>query len=351
MKTTISTTALKAAISEVAGVARSSPLPVLSCVLVTKVGSLMSFITSDDVTQVQSYCECDGNEEFAFCVNYDRFLKVINTLAGDNTSIDVKDKHISIKSDRTKFNIITLPPHDYPIMEMSGKLQISVDQAVLKTMLQSVISSLGVKSVKYFLNGVFFEVKDGMLSVVGSDGMRLAVNSTPMACADIERIIPRATASRLIKTLDKGEIEIEFSDNMIRFGDQLISKVIEARYPDYRRLLQVDHKESVTINRQTLIDACKRVAIPAADKFRGIAVAIGKTMKLSFISQKENAEDEFDVDYSGDLFETGMNADFLIDAASAFSGESVVLHFTHQINSVLMTGNGELKHVIGCMKI
>lgn len=351
MKTTISTSALQDALSKVSGIARNGIIPVLSCVLVSKVGSLMSLITSDDVMQVQSMLITDDDSTFAFCADFDRLNKVVSNLAGDTGSIDVQDNSIIVKSGRSKFNIQTLPPFDYPVMAVDGKTQVSVDQAALKAMLQSVISSSGVKSVKHYLNGVFFEAKDNVLSVVGSDSMRLAVNSMPLVCADIERIIPRATVSRLIKILDKGDIEIEFSDNMIRFGDQLISKAIEAKYPDYRRLLQVEHKESVTINRQLLIDSCKRVAIPANDKFRGIAVSIGETMKFSFVSQKENAEDSIDVSYRGELYETGLNADFLIDAAASFEGESVVLNFSHGVNSVLMTDEGALRHVLGTMNI
>lgn len=353
MKTTIKTTDLQSAISEVSGVSRSSILPVLSCVLVSNAAKSMSFITSDDVMQVRAECETNSDEIFSFCVDYDRFNKVISNLAGDTVSIEVQDNSIVVKSGRSKFHIQTLPSDNYPVMSVDGKMQVSVDQAALKSMLQSVVSSSGVKSVKHYLNGVLFEVKNNVLSIVASDSMRLAVNSSSLVCADIERIIPRTTVTRLIKVLDKGDIEIEFSDNMIRFGDQLISKVIEAKYPDYRRLLQVDHKQSVTINRQLLIDSCKRVAIPANDKFRGIAVSISETMKFSFISQKENAEDSIDVDYDGELYETGLNSDFMVDAASSFYGESVVLNFTHGVNSVLMTGEGEsaLKHVLGTMKL
>lgn len=351
MKTIIKTSDLQSALSKVSGIARNGIIPVLSCVLVSKEANVMSFVTSDDVMQVGSSCECDGNEEFAFCVDFDRLNKVVSNLAGDTVSIDVQDNSIIVKSGRSKFNIQTLPTDSYPVMSVDGKMQVSVDQAALKAMLQSVVSSSGVKSVKHYLNGALFEVKDNVLSVVGSDSSRIAVNSMPLVCADIERIIPRATVSRLIKTMDKGDIEIEFSDNMIRFGDQLISKVIEAKYPDYRRLLQVEHKESVEINRQSLIDSCKRVAIPANDKFRGIAVSVGEEMKFSFVSQKENAEDSIDIAYVGELYETGLNADFLIDAASSFDAESVVLNFSHGINSVLMTGEGSLRHVLGTMKL
>lgn len=351
MKTTIKTSDLQSALSKGSGITRSSIVPVLSCVLVSNAANTMSFITSDDVMQVRAECETDSDEIFSFCVDYDRLNKVVSNLAGDTVSIDVQDNSIIVKSGRSKFNIQTLPTDSYPVMSADGKMQISVDQAALKTMLQSVVSSSGVKSVKHYLNGVLFEVKDNVLSVVGSDSMRLAVNSMQLVCADIERIIPRATVSRLIKILDKGDIEIEFSDSMIRFGDSLISKVIEAKYPDYRRLLQVEHKESVTINRQDFIDSCNRVAIPANDKFRGIAVSIGETIKFSFVSQKENAEDSIEVAYIGELYETGLNADFLIDAASSFDGEFVSLNFTHGVNSVLMTGEGALKHVLGTIKI
>jgi len=353
MKTTISTSSLKDALSKVSGIARNGIIPVLSCVLVSNAANEMSFITSDDVMQVKSSCATDSDEIFSFCVDFDRFNKVVSNLAGDTVSIDVQDNSIIVKSGRSKFNIQTLPTDNYPVMSVDGKLQVSIDQAIIKSMLQSVISSSGVKSVKHYLNGVLFEVKDGILSVVGSDSMRLAVNSTPLVCANVEKIIPRSTVSRLIKALDKGDIEIEFSDNMIRFGDQLISKVIESKYPDYRKLLQVDHKNHVKINREDLIDSCKRVAIPASDKFRGISISIGETMKFSFISQKENAEDEIDIEYVGEVYEIGLNSDFMIDATSSFSEESVVLRFTPGINSVLMTGEAvdTLKHVIGTMKV
>ena len=356
MKTTITKQQLSAGLNFTAGVAKSSIIPILSNVLIKKSGHNLTFTVADEVMQLKAVVATDTAEEFEFVADYARISTIVSNLPDDAVvSFDIAEDKITIKSGRSKFNIQTLAAADYPLIEADETTQtITIKQEEFKRLIQSVSASMAVKDTRTQLNGLFFEVQDGTLTLVASDGMRLSSNAIPTDAENVSRIIPRNTVMRLVKAMTSGEMTISFSASNISFsinGNEIVSKIIDAKFPDYRRVIPSNHNQSITIAKDNLIDSCKRVAIPANDKFRGVRLEIGETMRFTCVSGKETASDEFDIAYAGAPIELGVNADYLIDAASAMAGDFTLSLFDGGNSALMMKDDAGLIAVVMPMRI
>ena len=357
MKTTITKKEFQSGLAFTSGVAKNGMTPILSNVLISKEGHNISFVVADEVMQVRAVVATDTAESFSFVVDYARISAIVANLKDDAAiSIDIDEDKITIKSGRSKFNIQTLQSNDFPLISNGEAVsKVTIQQEEFKRLITSVQKSMATKDTRTQLNGLFFEVKDNVLSLVASDGMRLSVNSIPLECENVDRIIPAATVLRLSKALTSGEMSIEFSGQSVKFsinGNDIVSKIIDAKFPDYRRVIPSNHAQSITISKDSIIESCKRVSIPANEKFRGIRVEIGKTMNFSCASGKETATDEFDIDYDGKPIEMGFNSDFLIDAASSIAGDTITLSFNNDVQAaIMMKDESGLRAVVMPMRI
>ena len=248
MKTTITKAQLSTGLNFTAGIAKSSIVPILSNVLIKKSGHNLTFTVADEVMQLKSVVATDTAEEFEFVADYARISTIVSNLPDDAiVSFDIDEEKITIKSGRSKFNIQTLSAADYPLIDPDETTQtITIQQEEFKRLIQSVSASMAVKDTRVQLNGLFFEVKDNVLTLVASDGMRLSANAIPMDSPDISRIIPRNTVMRLVKALTTGEMTISFSVSNISFainGNEIVSKIIDAKFPDYRRVIPSNHNQ------------------------------------------------------------------------------------------------------------
>lgn len=356
MKTTITKLQLSTGLNFTAGVAKSSITPILSNVLIKKSGHNLTFTVADEVMQLKAVVATDTADEFEFVADYARISTIVNNLPDDAVvNFDIDDDKITIKSGRSKFNIQTLSASDYPLIQPDETTQtITIQQEEFKRLIQSVAHAMAVKDTRTQLNGLFFEAQDGTLTLVASDGMRLSANSIPLDTANVSRIIPRNTVMRLVKALTSGEMTISFSASNISFsinGNEIVSKIIDAKFPDYRRVIPSNHNQSIAIAKSSLIDSCKRVAIPANDKFRGVRVEIGETMRFTCVAGKETASDEFDISYSGSKVEMGLDADFLIDAANAMAGDFVLSLCDSGNSAIMMKDDAGLVAVVMPMRI
>lgn len=356
MKTTIAKAQLTAGLNFTAGIAKSSIIPILSNVLIKKSGHNLTFTVADEVMQLKAVVATDTADEFEFVADYARISTIVSNLPDDAVvNFDIDEDKITIKSGRSKFNIQTLAAADYPLIQPDETTQtITIQQEEFKRLIQSVASSMAVKDTRTQLNGLFFEVQDGTLTLVATDGQRMAFNAIPIDTPNVSRIIPRNTVMRLVKALTSGEMTISFSASNISFsinGNEIVSKIIDAKFPDYRRVIPSNHNQSIAIAKSSLIDSCKRVAIPANDKFRGVRVEIGETMRFTCVSGKETASDEFDISYEGKPVEMGLNADFLIDAANSMAGDFTLSLLDAGGSAVMMKDDAGLIAVVMPMRI
>ena len=221
---------------------------------------------------------------------------------------------------------------------------------------------MAVHDIRYYLNGILFVAEGTQLSIVATDGHRLAFAT---ATLDIEVpkqevILPRKTVIEMQRLLSdkEGAIEFQFASNQAKFrfdGMEFVTKLVEGKFPDYNRVIPKNHKNTIVVGRAPLLASLQRTAILTSDKFKGVRLNIepGTLRIASNNAEQEEAVDELDIDYAGDEIEIGFNVTYLIDALSNMSQEMVKLELSDGNSSALITipDNTSFKYVVMPMRI
>jgi DNA polymerase-3 subunit beta len=237
-----------------------------------------------------------------------------------------------------------------------------VPQKTLKDLMSQVSFAMAVHDIRYYLNGILFVAEGKQLSLVATDGHRLAYAS---ATLDVEVprqevILPRKTVLELQRLLSdaEGAIEMRFASNQAKFsfdGMEFVTKLVEGKFPDYNRVIPKNHRNHITLGRAPLLACLQRTAILTSEKFKGVRLNVepGLLRVASNNAEQEEAVDELDIDYSGDAIEIGFNVTYLIDALSNMSQEMVKLELQDSNNSALLTNpeNNAFKYVVMPMRI
>ncbi|MDO8385296.1 MAG: DNA polymerase III subunit beta, partial [Polaromonas sp.] len=238
----------------------------------------------------------------------------------------------------------------------------SVPQKVLKELLNQVSFAMAVHDIRYYLNGILFVAEGKQLSLVATDGHRLAFSS---ATLDVEVprqevILPRKTVLEMQRLLSdkEGAIEMQFAGNQAKFsfeGMEFVTKLVEGKFPDYNRVIPKNHKNIITLGRVPLLASLQRTAILTSEKFKGVRLNIepGTLRVASNNAEQEEAVDELDIDYGGDAIEIGFNVTYLIDALANMDQDMVKIELADSNSSALLTipDNAAFKYVVMPMRI
>ncbi len=347
-------------------VERRHTLPILANVLVRKTGSALQFTTSDLEIQIRTTAELGGDSgNFATTIGARKLIDILRTMPADQTvSLESSASKVILKGGKSKFTLQTMPAEDFPLVQESASFGpiFSVPQKTLKDLLNQVSFAMAVHDIRYYLNGILFVAEGKQLSLVATDGHRLAFAS---ATLDVEVprqevILPRKTVIEMQRLLSdaEGAIEMQFANNQAKFsfgGMEFVSKLVEGKFPDYNRVIPKNHKNIITLGRVALLASLQRTAILTSDKFKGVRLNIDPgTLKVaSNNAEQEEAIDELDIDYGGDSIEIGFNVTYLIDALANMTQEMVRVELSDSNSSALMTipDNATFKYVVMPMRI
>jgi DNA polymerase-3 subunit beta len=274
-----------------------------------------------------------------------------------------------LKGGKSRFTLQTLPAEDFPLVQEAANFgpAFSVPQKVLKDLMGQVSFAMAVQDIRYYLNGILFVAEGNTLSLVATDGHRLAFASAELD-VDVgekqEVILPRKTVLELQRLLSDvgGEnsprIEMQFANNQAKFtfaGMEFVTKLVEGKFPDYNRVIPRNHHNSITLGRAPLLASLQRTAIMTSDKFKGVRLTIepGTLRVASNNADQEEAVDELDIDYGGDLIDIGFNVTYLLDVLSNMSQDMVKIDLADSNSSALVTipGNDNFKYVVMPMRI
>lgn len=354
-------------LQSVAGIVeRRHTLPILANVMIRKTGSALQFTTSDLEIQIRTTQNLDGDAgNFTTTVGARKLIDILRTMPADQSvSLESSQNKLILKSGKSKFTLQTMPAEDFPLVQESANFGpvFSVPQKTLKDLLGQVAFAMAVHDIRYYLNGILFVAEGKQLSLVATDGHRLAFASA-MLDVEVPRqevILPRKTViemQRLLSDAD-GAIEMQFASNQARFsfeGMEFVTKLVEGKFPDYNRVIPKNHKNIITLGRQPLLASLQRTAILTSDKFKGVRLNIdpGTLRIASNNAEQEEAVDELDIDYSGDSIEIGFNVTYLIDALTNMDQEMVTVELSDSNSSALFTipDNATFKYVVMPMRI
>ncbi|MFD0668201.1 DNA polymerase III subunit beta [Ramlibacter sp. MAHUQ-53] len=354
-------------LQSVAGIVeRRHTLPVLANVLIRKTGSSLQLTTSDLEIQIRTTAELDGDPgNFTTTVGARKLIDILRTMPSDQTvSLESSQNKLMLKGGKSRFTLQTLPAEDFPLVQEAPSFGpvFSVPQKTLKDLLNQVSFAMAVHDIRYYLNGILFVAEGKQLSLVATDGHRLAYAS---ATLDVEVprqevILPRKTVLELQRLLSdaEGAIEMQFASNQAKFsfgGMEFVTKLVEGKFPDYNRVIPKNHRNSVTLGRAPLLASLQRTAILTSEKFKGVRLNIepGTLRVASNNAEQEEAVDELDIDYGGDTIEIGFNVTYLIDALANMSQDMVKIDLQDSNSSALVTNpeNNAFKYVVMPMRI
>ncbi|HPR42989.1 DNA polymerase III subunit beta [Ottowia sp.] len=365
---------LLAVLQSVAGIVeRRHTLPVLANVMIRKSGGAIQLTTSDLEIQIRTTAELGGDDgNFATTVGARKLIDILRTMPADQTvSLESNQSKVILKGGKSRFTLQTLPAEDFPLVQEAANFgpAFSVPQRTLKHLLDQVAFAMAVHDIRYYLNGILFVAEGKTLSLVATDGHRLAFAS---ATLDVEVpkqevILPRKTVIELQRLLSdasvpEGEqapmIEMRFAGNQAKFsfgGMEFVTKLVEGKFPDYNRVIPKSHKNSVTLGRAPLLASLQRTAILTSEKFKGVRLNVepGLLRVAANNAEQEEAIDELDIDYGGDAIEIGFNVTYLIDALANMGQEMVRIDLQDSNSSALVTipDDAHFKYVVMPMRI
>ncbi len=347
-------------------VERRHTLPILANVLIRKTGDQMQLTTSDLEIQIRTNAQMDGDAgNFSTTVGARKLIDILRTMPSDQTvSLESSASKLVLKGGKSRFTLQTLPAEDFPLVQEAASFGpvFSVPQKTLKELLAQVSFAMAVHDIRYYLNGILFVAEGKTLSLVATDGHRLAFSSAQLdvEVPKQEVILPRKTVIEMQRLLSdsEGQIEMQFAGNQAKFsfgGMEFVTKLVEGKFPDYNRVIPKNHKNIITLGRAALLATLQRTAILTSEKFKGVRLNIepGTLRVASNNAEQEEAVDELDIDYAGDAIEIGFNVTYLIDALGNMPQEMVRLELSDSNSSALFTipDNATFKYVVMPMRI
>jgi len=355
------------ALQSVAGIVeRRHTLPILANVMIRKTGSQIQLTTSDLEIQIRTSAVLDGDAgNFTTTVGARKLIDILRTMPSDQSvSLESSQNKLILKGGKSRFTLQSLPAEDFPLVQEAANFGpvFSVPQKTLKALLSQVSFAMAVHDIRYYLNGILFVAEGKQLSLVATDGHRLAFSS---ATLDVEVprqevILPRKTVLEMQRLLSdkEGAIEMQFAGNQAKFsfeGMEFVTKLVEGKFPDYNRVIPKNHKNIITLGRTTLLASLQRTAILTSEKFKGVRFNIepGTLRVASNNAEQEEAVDELDIDYAGDAIEIGFNVTYLIDALTNMAQDMVKIELADSNSSALLTipDDAAFKYVVMPMRI
>jgi DNA polymerase-3 subunit beta len=355
------------ALQSVSGIVeRRHTLPILANVLLRKTGKQVELTTSDLEIQVRTTQELGGDEAaFNTTVGARKLIDILRSLPADQlVTLSAAQNKLTLQAGKSRFTLQTLPAEDFPLVNESVDFgpAFSVPQKVLRNLVNQVHFAMAVHDIRYYLNGILFIAEGKQLTLVATDGHRLALaqamldNEVPKQ----EVILPRKTVlelQRLLKDEDT-PIEMRFAANQAKFsfsGMEFVTKLVEGKFPDYNRVIPKNHKNAVVMGRAPLLASLQRAAILTSEKFKGVRINIepGTLRIASSNAEQEEAKEELEIDYGGDAIEIGFNVTYLMDALANMGSEMIKLELQDTAASALFTVPDQpgFKYVVMPMRI
>lgn len=348
MKFEIDRDALVEPLQFVSGVVeRRQTVPVLANLLMeVKAGELSLIATDQEVELRASTSNLLAVKEGSATIPARKLVDICRLLPSNTVvSCELEGARLSIASGQFRSQLATLPVTDFPHTEMDEiKVEQILQPADLQALLDKTMFAMAQQDVRYFFNGMLIEIDAETVSMVATNGQRLAINQLSGRFAVAARqqfIVPRKGVVELMRMVKDKPLKLEFAANHLRVtaGHQsLITKLIDATYPDYQRAIPVGGDKVVNGARSEIRDALTRTGIFANEMYRNVSLNLSPgNLKIKANNpQQEEAEENVSVDYHGSSFEIGFNVGYLIDALSVIAGDRVQMTFTDGNSAVLL---------------
>jgi DNA polymerase-3 subunit beta len=346
-------------------VERRHTLPILANLLITKNGADVSFLSTDLELQITTRADFGvGSDQVATTVAARKLLDILRAMPPGEVALDLSDKRLTVRSGKSRFALQTLAADEFPTVNQSTDFgaSLSVPQKTFRQLLGMVHFAMAQQDIRYYLNGMLLVVDGDQLMAVATDGHRLAFSSMKIegSFPRQEVIIPRKTIlelQRLLEDIDDNlKIDIAPTQVKFTFGQiELVSKLVEGKFPDFQRVIPKSHKNTFLIGREELQRSLQRAAILTSDMFKGVRCLIepGQLKIMSTNADQEEAQEELEIAYQGDSVDIGFNVTYLLDVLANLKVDNLEVSLGDANSSALITipENEEFKYVVMPMRI
>jgi len=331
-------------------VERKNTIPILANVLMEAKGDQVSFLATDLEVALRSKCAAMVAKSGALTLPAKKFYEIIKALPETDIRIAEDKGGVKVAADRFDSRMQTLPREDFPTLpESSGAPSATLPRAVLKEMVAKTQFAITGEDTRYFLNGALFVLRPDAMSLVATDGHRLALLTVPRKSADasdadeVRAILPKKTLGELARLLQEGDDDIRYErgENHLFFdvgGRLLISRMIDGQFPAYERVIPKGNDKHIEFERDRLTNAVKRVALLSNERSRAVKIQIdkGKVDVTSSSPDLGEAKETLSVDYAGPALQICFNAQYVLDFLSAVSTDVVSLDLKDEVSQAVV---------------
>jgi DNA polymerase-3 subunit beta len=349
-------------------VERKNTIPILANVLMEAKGDEVRFLATDLEVGLRSKCTASVAKGGALTLPAKKFYEIVKSLPETDVRIAEDKNGVKVAADRFDSRMQTLPREDFPALpEGGGTITATLPAASLKEMVGKTQFAITGEDTRYFLNGAQFVLRPDSMSLVATDGHRLALVTVKRAGkkdeAENKVILPKKTLSELSRLLSEcGDAEVKYQrgENHLFFdvgGRILISRMIDGQFPAYERVIPKGNDKHIEFERDRLTNAVKRVALLSNERSRAVKFQIdkGKVDVTSSSPELGEAHETLTVDFTGMPLQICFNAQYVLDFLSAVATDVVSLDLKDEVSQAVMSPVGaegyEYTYVIMPMRV
>ena len=342
-------------------------LPILSNVLLRAEGDRLEFTATDLDVTVACSVEATVKKPGSSTVPVKKLFGIVRELNGSELDLEVDDKNVCvIRSGPSFYKINGLAADEFPpLPKFKEDKKVNLPQETLKSMLRKSSFAISTDESRYVLNGIFISFKDHKMTMVATDGRRLALVDEEAEISEKsqgEFIVPAKAVNELNRLLqDKGEVEIKFTDNQAAFtlkddkGSSVlvVTKLIEGNYPNYRQVIPGEAKERIALVRDEFLHALRRAEIMTSEKSNSVKLTFTKN-KLEITANSPEvgeAKESLAINYKGKDLAIAFNPKYVIDPLNALDNDEVFIELIDELSPGVLKINGPFLYVVMPMRL
>ena len=333
---------------------KKQALPILSNILFQLDNGVLSLVGTDlEVELVKRILLIDNTDSLELAIPAKKLYDICRALPAEaEIRLSQKENQLVIRSGKSRFVLLLIAATDFPSVEKTEKPLFSfvLQSAVLRRLFDKTSFSMAQQDVRYFLNGLLLDLFDGQCTAVATDGHRLSTSAQSIDFAGAGRhqvLVPRKAVFELTKLIESDVdelLEVQVADNYISISSNdfsFTSKLIDGQFPEYRALIPKCDTNIASIDRQQLKSALARVAILSNEKCRGawLTFCDARLVLQSNNPDKDEAEDELVIHYSGPEIRIGCNINYLIDVMNVIDADMVNIYLGDVNSSILIASD------------
>jgi len=348
-------------------VSTRTTLPILSNVLLRAEGERLEFTATDLDVTVACGVEAKIQKPGASTVPVKRLFGIVRELNNAEIDLQVDEKNVcTIRSGPSFYKINGLSADEFPpLPKFKEEKKVLLPQETVKGMMKKTSFAISTDESRYVLNGIFFSLKDHKMTMVATDGRRLALVDEEVDVSEQsqgEFIVPAKAVNELSRLLqDKGDIEIRYGENQASFtlkdekgsGVLIVTKLIEGNYPNYRQVIPSETKERISLVREEFLHALRRAEIMTSEKSNSVKLNFGKN-KLEITANSPEvgeAKETLAINYKGPEMAIAFNPKYMIDPLNALANDEVFLELIDELSPGVFKINGPFLYVVMPMRL